>query len=196
MLLGSCVAVAVVQASSYSSNLTPSLGISICYKNAPPHTPKKVKIVMLHRNAYIISGAQCKINRPAPCSKLLKILRWLQQSITEHWVFVSPRFGVTTHKSWVQNTSPDATLFHPTPQHHGANNTFVELITYSYQAHSCWLSTCFPHVCMYYVVAFTTTLIINRLSTFILFTIFPGTNLFAFPLIFSFMWSLEQDKSI
>ena len=36
--LGSCVAVAVVQASGYSSNLTPSLGTSICCGCSPKKT--------------------------------------------------------------------------------------------------------------------------------------------------------------
>lgn len=34
------------------------------------------------------------------------------------------------------------------------------------------------------------------MSTFILFTTFPGTNLFTFPPISSFMWLLEPDKSV
>ena len=45
MLLGSGVTVAMVQASSYSSNLTPSLGISICCGSGPRNgkTTKKEK---------------------------------------------------------------------------------------------------------------------------------------------------------
>ena len=35
MWLGSCVAVAVAAASSFNSNLTPSLGTSICPENDP-----------------------------------------------------------------------------------------------------------------------------------------------------------------
>ena len=42
MRLGSCVAVAVVQASSYSSNLTPRLGTSICC--GWDHKKKKKKL--------------------------------------------------------------------------------------------------------------------------------------------------------
>ena len=42
MQLGSCVAVAVVQASSYSSDLTPSLGTSICHGCGPKKTRKKI----------------------------------------------------------------------------------------------------------------------------------------------------------
>ena len=37
--LGSCVAVAVVQAGGYSLDLTPSLGTSICHK----YSPQKIK---------------------------------------------------------------------------------------------------------------------------------------------------------
>ena len=43
MWLGSGVAVAVAVANSYSSNLTPSLGISICYWCGPKKTKKKRK---------------------------------------------------------------------------------------------------------------------------------------------------------
>ena len=39
--LGYCVAVAVVQASGYSSNLTPSLGNSICFKCSPKKQEKE-----------------------------------------------------------------------------------------------------------------------------------------------------------
>ena len=38
--LGSCVAVAVVYAGSYSSDLTPSLGTSICHRCNPKKTNK------------------------------------------------------------------------------------------------------------------------------------------------------------
>ena len=40
--LGSCISVAVVQASSYSSDLTPSLGTSICCKCGPKKTKNKL----------------------------------------------------------------------------------------------------------------------------------------------------------
>ena len=43
MWLGSCIAVAEVWASSYSSNLTPSLGTSICHKCGPKKTKDKKK---------------------------------------------------------------------------------------------------------------------------------------------------------
>ena len=43
MQLGSCVAVAVTQASSFSSNLTPRLGTSICHECGPKKTKKKKK---------------------------------------------------------------------------------------------------------------------------------------------------------
>ena len=35
MWLGFCVAVAVVEAASYSSDVTPSLGTSICHRGGP-----------------------------------------------------------------------------------------------------------------------------------------------------------------
>ena len=47
MWLGSGVAVAVVQASSCSSNLTPSLGTSICHGCSPKKENKKIKIQVL-----------------------------------------------------------------------------------------------------------------------------------------------------
>lgn len=68
---------------------------------------------------------------------------------------------------------------------------------YNLQRPSSHLST--PHMlspCTYQVVAFTTTLIPSSLPISILFAIFPCTNLFTFPPISSFMWSLEQGKSI
>ena len=42
--LGSGIAVAVVQAASYSSNSTPSLGTSICREYSPKMTKKKIGI--------------------------------------------------------------------------------------------------------------------------------------------------------
>jgi len=43
MWLRSCVAVVVVEASSYSSDSTPSLGTSICQEGGPKKTKKKIK---------------------------------------------------------------------------------------------------------------------------------------------------------
>ena len=43
MLLGSGIAVAVAVASIYSSDLTPSLGTSICHEYGPKKTKKKKK---------------------------------------------------------------------------------------------------------------------------------------------------------
>ena len=42
--LGSCVAVALVQASGYSSHLTLSLGTSICHRRGPKKTNKKFSV--------------------------------------------------------------------------------------------------------------------------------------------------------
>ena len=47
MWLGSRVAVAVVQAGGYSSDLTPSLGISICRGSGPRNGKKKDKIIII-----------------------------------------------------------------------------------------------------------------------------------------------------
>ena len=46
MRLGSGVAVAVVHASSYSSNYNPSLGTSICHGCSPKKKQRKKKIVL------------------------------------------------------------------------------------------------------------------------------------------------------
>ena len=43
MWLGSCVAVAVVSASKYSSDLTPRLGTSICLGYGPKNSEEKKK---------------------------------------------------------------------------------------------------------------------------------------------------------
>ena len=51
--LGACVAVAVAQASSYSSNLAPSLGTSICCR----YGPKKMKIHTLRYSSEQPQGA-------------------------------------------------------------------------------------------------------------------------------------------
>ena len=42
--LGPCVAVALVQASGYSSNWTPSLGTSICHSCGPKNKKQKTKM--------------------------------------------------------------------------------------------------------------------------------------------------------
>ena len=47
--LGSCIAVAVAQASRYSSDSTPSLGTSICHKCGPKKTKKKKRAVGLRK---------------------------------------------------------------------------------------------------------------------------------------------------
>ena len=49
MQLGSCVAVAVVEASSYSSHWTPSLGTSICHMCGPKKTKKKSSLFRVMR---------------------------------------------------------------------------------------------------------------------------------------------------
>lgn len=65
MQLGSCVAVALAQAGGYSSDCTPSLGISMCHTCCPKNTEKKKKTrrkegswaccVLLWRNTCCIS---------------------------------------------------------------------------------------------------------------------------------------------
>ena len=44
MWLGSLIVVAVMKASSYSSDLTPGLGTSICHGSSPKKTKKEKKI--------------------------------------------------------------------------------------------------------------------------------------------------------
>ena len=51
--LGSCVAVAVGQASGYSSDLIPSLGTFICHRTSPKRPKKKKKIQLFKRNIYL-----------------------------------------------------------------------------------------------------------------------------------------------
>ena len=52
--LGFCVAVAVLQASSYSSNLTPSLGTSLCCEWSPKkQKKKKKKKIQTNENNYL-----------------------------------------------------------------------------------------------------------------------------------------------
>ena len=46
MRLRSCVAVAMVQAGSYSSDSTPSLATSICYKHGPQKGRKRKKKII------------------------------------------------------------------------------------------------------------------------------------------------------
>ena len=50
MRLGSCVALAVAQASSCSSDSTPSLGTSICRRWSPKKTPKRVCVYYIYIN--------------------------------------------------------------------------------------------------------------------------------------------------
>ena len=45
--LGSLIAVAVVWAGSYSSDLTPSLGTSICHRCSPKKTKDKIIIIII-----------------------------------------------------------------------------------------------------------------------------------------------------
>ena len=63
MQLSSGVAVAVPQGSSYSSNLTPSLGTSICHRHS--HKKKKVFLLgrMLHEKCHPIKGTKKKKKR-------------------------------------------------------------------------------------------------------------------------------------
>ena len=50
MWLGSGVAVAVAQAGSYSSDLTPSLGTPICHRYSPKKDKKKSEFYLMDTN--------------------------------------------------------------------------------------------------------------------------------------------------
>ena len=54
--LRSCIAVAVVQTSSYNSSSTPSLGTSICCGFGPKKTKKKKNSTSIHEGAGLIPG--------------------------------------------------------------------------------------------------------------------------------------------
>ena len=63
MRLGSKIAVAVVQASICSSNLTPSLGTSICHRRGPKKQKKKPT-----------NQQTKKLNREFPCNSAILLL--------------------------------------------------------------------------------------------------------------------------
>ena len=69
MQLGSCVAMAVAQASSYSSDSTPSLGTSICHGFGPKEQKKMYKLDQVsllgrlwrNRHSFVAEGMQNSI---------------------------------------------------------------------------------------------------------------------------------------
>ena len=69
--LGSGIAVAVVQASSCSSNQTPSLGTSIC-RDCGPKKPKNKKTKQNKKTAYLTCTNCLKYNSTRPVCTILR----------------------------------------------------------------------------------------------------------------------------
>ena len=110
MQLGSRVAMAVVEASSYSSGPAPSLGTYICHRYSPRRDKKRKKRILNYSDTIPLSDIMVeKISHSVCCLFTFFIVSFgaqkflILQSNLSIFSFVAYCFGFTS-KKWLQST--------------------------------------------------------------------------------------------